>query len=804
MKYSSLGGVGLWVCIMGSIAFGADIYVSPSGSDANDGSSGAPFATIERARAKADTVKSGGTVNVYLRKGTYYLSSTLTFGSSNSGNSASAPIIYQGYQSEKAIISGGIKVTSAWSSTTLNGVTVQTTNIGTNKHVDQLFLNGKRQIMARYPNFNANQMLEGYTSSSSVFSQVNSCASPQDGPGYIRTLHGSMWGGNDFYITGKGSGSGQPPWQWVGDNNRGNGYNTTYMMCENISELLDAAGEWYYKKSTGDLYFYPPSGTDMSTAIIELASLTQLIQFTGSSTSSTVKNIQFKNLIFTHTYRSLFDGTGQFYELVTKSDWGIVRKGTVFMQNADHITIDQCTFDQIGGNGVFMSGYNRNNVVSNCDFEDAGASCVCLFGLKSAWRCYNSWSGASCSDYTNAGPATNEYPANCRIDNNMMNHLGRFEKQTAGFTCSGTEFDTIRHNSIHNIPRAGINFCDGSWGGNLVDYNWVYDCIKESGDHGPFNAWGRDRIEMNSGNLAASKLDARNTTVIRMNRFEGPVGYFGIDLDDQATNYYQEKNLMIGGSNKLQWNRYNTYVNNISVLRGGGGTQFHGVWSSSNHYGARNILWGTLTCVYQTCCGTDCSNLRSVINQWDSNVVYSTAGTPNVSGWQAGTGCGSQTCNWSTWQNGGLDQHSSTADPGFVDTQKTWTRTPPYLPRGDFNPTNSNALTTLHFQTFAMDSFGVMGYVGAQTAVKGPWNRPEVSDITKAVAVLYYARRLTVSYDGDYQVAITSALGRTVATFKGKGRSSFVLDPKRTGSGIYFAAVHTKNGVVSRRFMVSK
>jgi hypothetical protein len=74
----------------------------------------------------------------------------------------------------------------------------------------------------------------------------------------------------------------------------------------------------------------------------------------------------------------------------------------------------------------------------------------------------------------------------------------------------------------------------------------------------------------------------------------------------------------------------------------------------------------------------------------------------------------------------------------------------------------------------------------------------------RAVSVRYSAHRLTISYSGDYQVAITSALGRTLATFNGHGRSSFVLDPKRIGSGIYFAVVHTKNGLVSRRFMVSK
>jgi hypothetical protein len=104
-----------------------------------------------------------------------------------------------------------------------------------------------------------------------------------------------------------------------------------------------------------------------------------------------------------------------------------------------------------------------------------------------------------------------------------------------------------------------------------------------------------------------------------------------------------------------------------------------------------------------------------------------------------------------------------------------------------------------------MDSFGVMGTPGVGV-LEEPFKKtgPQVSDIGRAVSVRYSARRLSVSYSGDYQVTITSASGRTLATFKGEGRSSFVLDPKRFGCGIYIAVVYTKNGFVSRRFMVIK
>jgi hypothetical protein len=816
MKSAALSG--LMVSVAAAVVFGADIYVSPAGNDGTgDGSIGAPYATITKARDAADLVKAGGTVNVYLRAGTYYLSSSVIFNAANSGTSAAAPIIYQSYTNEKAVISGGFKVTTAWTTTTLNGVSVYTTNIGTNKHVDQLFLNGKRQILARYPNYNATQRLQGSTSSSTVFNTVNAAANPAEGPGYIRSLHSGMWGGESFYLTGKASGTTQPPWQWVGDNNRGNAYNTSYAMAENISELLDVAGEWYYKKSTGDLWFYPPSGTNMGTATIELASISQLLRFagTGNVSGTAVKNITFYNVTFTHAYRSLFDSTGQFYEFITGSDWAICRKAAVFMQSAENIIINHCTFDQIGGNGVFMSAYNNHNVVKHCSFLNTGASCVIFMGLRSSIRCPNYWNGSNlanpaCSDVT-PGPLTQDYPRNCVAYNCLMDTLGVFEKQTSGAVFSATEFDTVRHISMGHMPRAGINFCDGCWGGTVVDYNWVYDVVRETSDHGPFNAWGRDRNAIaGSNNRAATYYDARNPTVLKMNRFEAPAGMFGIDLDDQASNYYQEKNLILGAGFKLQWNRGNKYINNITTATNNGNVQYHGTWGSaaqpSDHYGARNMIYATSTCVYQFCCGANPTFVAATQTKWDSNMVYSTAGTPNCSDWN---NCGSNNFTWAQWQAAGLDAHSSVGNPTWTNTSQTWTgRTPPYLPVGNYNPTNTTALNTLRFQTFAMDSFGIIGEVPGAipvvSGIRGPANGRVIPDISKAVLVSYTARMLTVSYDGSFQVAVTSVSGRTIATFNGKGYSSFAVDPKRFGCGTYLAAVNTKNGAVIKRFIVSR
>jgi len=103
----------------------------------------------------------------------------------------------------------------------------------------------------------------------------------------------------------------------------------------------------------------------------------------------------------------------------------------------------------------------------------------------------------------------------------MIDHSEGLKKQSAGIDLSMTMCDTVRHNTVHDAPRAGINFTDGCWGGNEVCYNWVYKTVLETFDHGPINAWGRDRnLLVNVNDTSNTELDAMYTTNIHHNRFE--------------------------------------------------------------------------------------------------------------------------------------------------------------------------------------------------------------------------------------------------------------------------------------------
>ena len=46
-------------------------------------------------------------------------------------------------------------------------------------------------------------------------------------------------------------------------------------------------------------------------------------------------------------------------------------------------------------------------------------------------------------------------------------------------------------NLCYNGPRAGINWNDGFAGGSTVAGNLVFNMVRETGDHGPYNSWDR-------------------------------------------------------------------------------------------------------------------------------------------------------------------------------------------------------------------------------------------------------------------------------------------------------------------------
>ncbi len=88
-------------------------------------------------------------VKVVMLEGTYYLETPLAFRSQDSGANG-APVMFAAETGHRVTISGGRKLACDWKPYQ-NGIMM--TDVPAGLEFTQLFVNGKRQIRARYPNY---------------------------------------------------------------------------------------------------------------------------------------------------------------------------------------------------------------------------------------------------------------------------------------------------------------------------------------------------------------------------------------------------------------------------------------------------------------------------------------------------------------------------------------------------------------------------------------------------------------------------------------------------------------------------
>lgn len=211
--------------------------MSPEGKDTHPGTKERPFATLGKSRQVASAVsRLGRPVTVYLREGTHYLAEPLVFTSDDSG-SKNAPVTFQACENEKPVISGGLRLNLDWKPYK-NGISQAQLPPGFAS--DQLFVNNERQILARYPDFDAKERIyNGYAADAFGSTRAKRWADPRGG--FIHAMHGAEWGGFHFRITGKkedGTILHEGGWQ----NNRPSGMHTRFRFVENIFEELEKVG----------------------------------------------------------------------------------------------------------------------------------------------------------------------------------------------------------------------------------------------------------------------------------------------------------------------------------------------------------------------------------------------------------------------------------------------------------------------------------------------------------------------------------------------------------------------------------
>ena len=650
----------------------AEIHVSPSGRDDAGGTAAAPLRTVSAARRMARDRAGREPIAVVLHAGVYYLPESIVFTADDSGSAAN-PVTYAAATGEEAVLSGGLRLELRWEPFR-DGIFKAEVPVGL--AIDQLFVDGRRQPMARYPNFDpAVRHFNGFAADAFSPARAARWADPRGG--LIHAMHVHEWGDYHYAITGKDA-EGRVTYDGGWQNNRRMGMHPRYRMVENVFEELDAPGEWFLDAQSRTLYFQPPPGTDLSKATVEVVRLRHLVEFRGSA-QRPVRFITLKGITLRHSARTFMENR----EPLLRSDWTTYRGGAIVFDGAEDCAVEESVLDQVGGNGVFVNNYNRRIAIRGCQIVRAGANGVAFVGDPGSVRSplfeYNQRQRFRDLDPT-PGPKGDNFPADCLVEDCLIHETGRVEKQTAPVQISMSLGITVRHCSIYDVPRAGINISEGTFGGHVVEFCDVFNTVLETGDHGSFNSWGRDRywglegIDLDTVTLGEHKglplLDVVRPIVLRNNRWRCDHGW-DIDLDDGSSRYEIRNNLCLNGGIKLREGFYRVVENNVIV-----NNSFHPhVWyGHSQDVFRRNIVFGPYRPIRVA---------RPWGSECDSNLLHE----PGRS--EAGPANGLQ-------RQSGLDAHSLEADARFVDPSK-----------GDYRVRDDSPARTLGFENFPMDEFGV-------------------------------------------------------------------------------------------------
>ena len=383
----------------GSTPTQATYYVSPSGSDANAGTMSAPFQTVAKARDVVRTVSANMTADiaVYLRGGNYPVTSAISFGPQDSGTNGHR-IVYQAYPGETPVLNGATRVTG-W---TPSSGGIYKAALARSTKLRNLYVNDARAAMSR-----KTVTSQGGTGTYAVTSGQASWAwasgSNSDGAKYRTTdvpaiaankddleiMNGTTWNENivcvrDVVTTSDGFRGllFQQPYGAIAQlPNWSAGFSVSGShTIYNALELLNAAGQFYFDKSAGTLYYYPRAGEDMATADVEAPVVETIIAIAGASNANRVKNLTFQGITFANTDYALQAvassrgkatvqgatvfiayGDGNWHN--SKYEITDTLPGMIVMNNADAITLTGNTIKHSGSEGISMINDVVNSTV---------------------------------------------------------------------------------------------------------------------------------------------------------------------------------------------------------------------------------------------------------------------------------------------------------------------------------------------------------------------------------------------------------------------------------------------------------
>lgn len=260
---------------------------------------------------------------------------------------------------------------------------------------------------------------------------------------------------------------------------RGNNVGAEWYI-QNVMEELDSPLEFFYNKTTQQLYYFhnatvgtaPPASAQFVATNLEV-----LVNLTGSQ-GAPVKGVTFRGITFTAAAYTYMGPHG----VPSGGDWALQRSAALFAQGTEGLTVDGCLFTRLDGNGLFLSGYTRSAAITDNEFVWIGDTAIASWGFTKQ-QPHNS-SVYTLPDGIGIDGTEGNYPDGTVLDGNLVHEMGHYEKQSSFYFQAKSANTQIRNNIAFNGPRAGININDGFAGGNNLTANLLFNMNRETSDHG--------------------------------------------------------------------------------------------------------------------------------------------------------------------------------------------------------------------------------------------------------------------------------------------------------------------------------
>ena len=500
------------ICILCSHwLLAGEIWISPKGSDFNDGTRQSPKATLTSALRQArewrrteDNRIQGG-ITIYMEGGTYAFHEPVFIRPEDSGTKES-PTIIRSVGDEKVILSGGISI-KGWKKQGKVWVADVPAFNGRPLDFRQLWVNGKKAVRARdVEDFEKmNRICSVDEKNEILYVPAVSIRRLIDNKGNLKAKYAEMvlhqmWCVANLRIRSvevQGDSAAirfhQPESRiqfehpWPRPMVTTDGHNSAFYLT-NARELQDVPGEWYHDIDARKVYYYPREGEKMQEAEVIVPAVETLVRVEGTL-DRPVCHIRFEKITFSYTTwmrpsekghvplqagMYLTDGyridpkmqRNYLNHPLDNQGWLGRPAAAVRVVAARQIDFERCQFVHLGSTGLDYEEAVQGGVVRGCLFRDIAGNGLLV----------GSFSPAAHETHLPYDPADRrEVCTQQQINNCYFTEIGNEDWGCLAIAVGYVGDVNIEHNEISEVPYSGISL---GWG-----WTQTVNCMRNNRVH---------------------------------------------------------------------------------------------------------------------------------------------------------------------------------------------------------------------------------------------------------------------------------------------------------------------------------